>query len=580
MPARPRRSEVRNRRRVASPPNFRSEGVRELTPWLRWIFPRSRALFLGAPSQGREWRVLATDRLPTELLGREVVLPPPAKRNRDAHIGYVSAATLGSARPFGLSALQGVDQWSVIFPVPIGDVGAVTLYLPAQTTKGREERQRLRTLVRLSRTLSLSHGASRSEVRAAVSAKLQLEATVDLLPEIICLLDRKRRILRINRTIERWRLSTVRDARETELHGLLHPQCSNAACALLVAVDRVWARAARSTAAQEEITDTLLGRTLSITVRRMVHAKRGREADGRSYAACVLADVTALAAAQRQLRQANEMLEARVLTRTEALERTNAELKQQIVRRELVERELLESRSELSMLSVELMHAQEAERQRIARELHDAVGQSLSAVKYTLERSQKLLENPNLGSMSQAIELALERVHATISDVRTISSSLRPPLLDDIGPTAAISNFCREWTTVYPHIELTLALDVEDQQIPPVLGLSLFRIVQEALNNVAKHADAQHVGVALSLRNGRLTVSVEDDGVGLPLRSRGQLVQRGSGLRGMRERAEHDGGQFHLESAARKGTRLSVVWNDQELSRLRPPERRRRSGTG
>jgi len=184
------------------------------------------------------------------------------------------------------------------------------------------------------------------EIRAAVSAKLQWEATVDLLPQIICLLDRRRHVVRINRTIEQWKLANVHDAPGTELHALLHPRCRDRSCALRGVIQRVWTRAARSAAAYEDVDDPVLGRSLSVTIRRMKNG-RGRNLQGPGSSACVLTDMTALAVAQRELRQANEMLEARVQARTHDLERANTELKQQILRREDVEGELLKSRNEL-----------------------------------------------------------------------------------------------------------------------------------------------------------------------------------------------------------------------------------------
>jgi signal transduction histidine kinase len=398
--------------------------------------------------------------------------------------------------------------------------------------------------------------ASAPEVRAAVSAKLQWEATVDLLPEIICLLDRRRRVVRINRTIEQWKLASVRTAPGTELHALLHPRCRRRSCALRALISRVWNRAARGAAA-EETADTVLGRTLSVAMRQMNGKRPMRDRNGRGYAACVIADVTALSVAQRELRQVNEMLEARVQARTQDLERANGELVQQIVRREQVEHELLKSRDELSHLSVELMRAQEAERHRIARELHDAVGQSLSAVKYTLERSQRLLEEPELGSLAETLDLAVTGVQRTLEDVRTISSSLRPPLLDDLGPASAIRDFCREWSRVYPDIALEVQLEVEDRQVPETLALSMFRIVQEGLNNVAKHARARNARVCALRANGHLKVEIWDDGVGLSL---GPEYSGGSGLRGIRERAEHDNGRLNIESTPGRGTCLSVAW--------------------
>ena len=395
----------------------------------------------------------------------------------------------------------------------------------------------------------------------AINAKQQWEATVDVLPEIICLLDRDRRVSRINRTIERWGLGNVQESIGRDLHALLHPRCDGGECGLRQALDDGWRQAAGSSKTAElQIADPILNRSLGISVR---HLRRRSGIAGLArgvHAVCAISDVTALLAAQQQLRTLNEQLEERVRARTDELTRANTELRNEIARREEAENELRESRNELSSLSVQLMHAQEIERKHISQELHDAVGQSLSAVKYTLERSVQLLDHPELGSLADALELAVSHVYRTIEDVRAISSSLRPPLLDDLGPASAIRAFCREWNAVYSHIALGVDVPVGDTEVPRNLGVSVFRIVQEALNNVAKHAGAKTVNVAVRILDQKLTVEVGDDGIGFSQSHKARLRNRGSGWRGIRERAEHAGGSLSITSSPGCGTTLSVVW--------------------
>ena len=149
----------------------------------------------------------------------------------------------------------------------------------------------------------------------------------------------------------------------------------------------------------------------------------------------------------------------------------------------------------------------------------------------------------------------------------------RPPLLDDLGPASAVREFCREWNEVYPHVQMEADIQVEDAEVPESLGVSVFRTVQEALNNVAKHACAKTVKVTLRTGEQRLCVEVSDDGRGFSAGAERNLMKRGNGWRGMRERAEHNGGQFKVSSESGHGTTLSVDWS------LQPPALPQRSAS-
>ncbi|HYK25656.1 MAG TPA: sensor histidine kinase, partial [Steroidobacteraceae bacterium] len=234
--------------------------------------------------------------------------------------------------------------------------------------------------------------------------------------------------------------------------------------------------------------------------------------------------------------------------------------REQVRRRLEAEQALVTSRNELSMLSVELMRAQESERKRIAQELHDAVGQSLSAIKYALERAIHLGAHPALGDPAAVLRLAVATVQNTIDEVRSISMNLHPPVLDDMGAASAVRWLCREWARVYAGVRVDLELEVIDEEVPQALGTAVFRTVQEALNNVAKHAAARVVTVSLLREGDSLIVEVNDDGVGSTVLADHKLPMTGHGLRGMRERAENAGGHFVIASEPGRGTMLRVRW--------------------
>ena len=193
----------------------------------------------------------------------------------------------------------------------------------------------------------------------------------------------------------------------------------------------------------------------------------------------------------------------------------------------------------------------EDERRRLARELHDGVGQNLTALKHRLAQLGDELPAAQRLQLDAAIALCTE----TLEDTRELSRLLRPPILDDFGLEAALRWLARS-------IGETAALDIELQvePLPPLDGdleTLLFRVAQEALNNTAKHAQARNVLVRLVARGGTLQLQLVDDGNGcdpeLALRS------GGSGLGGMRERLRLYDGHLELHSAPGEGTRLRAV---------------------
>ena len=568
---------MRRRRRTRSAAPLLSRAVdadaTALAQWLHECLPQASALVLCVGADGYSARVLATSRLAPSLVGRQFrtstrLIDPGAESLKIRRVRGGSAF-IGLTLP---RRLADVNQWWIPLFLPAAPVNALVVFSPGGEAARRADERLVKTSLQLLQTTALAQLRHQwPEAHPAISAKQQWEATVDMLPEVICLLDQDRHVLRINRAIEHWGLGSVRGSRGLELHALLHARCDRSKCILLPAIENAWVRASRSGNSETRLHDLLLRKTLAITIRHLASTSGcGELASGR-YAVCLIEDVTALTAAQQQLRHLNTRLEARVRARTNELLRANAELKKQIGRCELAERELVESRNGLSLLSVELMRAQELERKRISQELHDSVGQALSAVKYTLERSLQLLKRPELGSLAEALDLAVSHVHRTINDVRAISSSLRPPLLDDVGAASALREFCREWNEVYPHVQLDADIGVEDAEVPETLGVGVFRTVQEALNNVAKHASATMVKVTLRIVGRRLCVEVSDDGRGFAADGANLLMRRGNGWRGMRERAEHNGGHFKVRSSPGRGTTLAVNWS------LQPPAQPQRA---
>jgi PAS domain S-box-containing protein len=227
-----------------------------------------------------------------------------------------------------------------------------------------------------------------------------------------------------------------------------------------------------------------------------------------------------------------------------------------------LEDELRISESRLRHLSSQLLTVQENERKRVARELHDGIGQMLTAVKFKMESSLHDSANPGKDSIRQSLETVIPMVHESIQEVRRIQMALRPSILDDLGILATLGWFCREFQKVYPGITIEKNLDLEETAIPDSLKTPIYRIIQEALNNVAKHSQADRVHLTLTRKDDKIELTVEDNGMGF---DGGEVFarersHRGFGLSGMRERTELSGGVFLIESSKGKGTTLRGSW--------------------
>jgi signal transduction histidine kinase len=279
---------------------------------------------------------------------------------------------------------------------------------------------------------------------------------------------------------------------------------------------------------------------------------------------CLVYDLSALRAAERELMFLNQSLEDRVRSRTQELTEANRSLRDEITRRRESEISLLRSQRELGELSNQLVDAQELERKRIAQDLHDSVGQALTAIKYSLENAGVLLERERSVEAATLIETSARRVREVLVDVRNISMNLRPAVLDDLGAASAIRYLCREWNETYTGVVLTTDIEVDDGQIPDTLGIDVFRSVQELLNNVARHAHAAKVRVGMVLKDACLSVLVSDDGDGFdPVRpgaAPGAIVRESRGLRGLRERTERLGGAYRIDSTPGQGTAVRLEW--------------------
>lgn len=209
---------------------------------------------------------------------------------------------------------------------------------------------------------------------------------------------------------------------------------------------------------------------------------------------------------------------------------------------------------EFRRLGRSVLRVQEDERRRLARELHDGLGQNLTALKHRLSRIGDGL-TPAQADLRSQLDAAIALCGETLEDTRELSRLLRPPILDDLGLEPAL-----HWLARTQGQASGLEIVVEIEPLPALEGdveTLIFRIAQEALHNVVRHADARHVLVRVVARGGLLQLQVVDDGRGCDPQV--ALGSGGSGLGGMRERLRLHEGQLQLHASPGNGTRLRAV---------------------
>lgn len=213
---------------------------------------------------------------------------------------------------------------------------------------------------------------------------------------------------------------------------------------------------------------------------------------------------------------------------------------------------------DLQKLSAELMNAQESERKRMSQELHDELGQALTAMRINLTGLEKDLFPGFPTSRKKLLETSL-LVDETLERVRELSHALRPTMLDELGLVPTL-----RWYVTHYAERLGIKVQFEaiglDDRLATEIETALYRIAQEALTNIAKHAQAHHVQLRLSCQESRVTASIEDDGVGFDVQKKMTVDAQGAGagLFGMRERVALLGGAFTIQSRPNQGTRLFI----------------------
>lgn len=277
------------------------------------------------------------------------------------------------------------------------------------------------------------------------------------------------------------------------------------------------------------------------------------------------ADVTGKGEVSMLASNFNEMAE-RVEKNARALEDSKADLEQRVKKRtnelEQVSQQLRQRDKERGDLLGKIISTQEEERQRVARELHDQTGQSLTLLMIGL----KTLETASRHDIQQRITDMRQLTAQTLDEVHNLALELRPSSLDDLGLIAVLKQYTEEYAEKFGVNTEFQAIGFSQRRLSPETEIAIYRIVQEALTNVAKHAKAKKASVLLEVRDSSVVAIVEDDGKGFNIKQHSDLTsfKNQLGLYGMYERAELIGGKVTIESNPGRGT---TVFMEVPLSR-------------
>ena len=266
-------------------------------------------------------------------------------------------------------------------------------------------------------------------------------------------------------------------------------------------------------------------------VRGFAHRLEGNA----KYVIGTFQDITERKRVEEEIRRSRDELELRVQERTE---------------------ELAKSQQRLQVLASQLLLAQEKERKRVALELHDGLMSELAATKFLLEGKIMILDSGKAIHPGELRRIA-DVLANSMKEVRRIMNNLHPSTLDELGLIATISWLCGEYQKSYPHITVQQEIGVSEKDIAEGTRVVIYRVLQEALNNFARHGKGDCVEVSLLKSAGTFSFVIRDNGQGFDVEN----AEKGLGLESMKERVELSGGEFQVESMIGQGTTIRAIWS-------------------
>lgn len=373
-------------------------------------------------------------------------------------------------------------------------------------------------------------------------ANKPISAGAKTVPQVVVLLDEDARVLSVSSGSAGAGFLALIEDHQRELHEQLHPHCDGQ-CRFNKLWKTAWGNISLKELVEWEVDDRLLGKLLRLNLARPPAAKDIDKERRRRYVLLTITDIT-------RHRREYELLVDR--------------------ERELLK--LLRDRN-IDDLSIDrrALLVQELERKRISAELHDSIAQSAGVIKYQIEANIERLSRADPSLDLKPLQSVVEMARTLVEEIRRISRNLVPTILDDLGLCAAFEELCTEMQSGDCEFRSICRSCVDDEGLPETVKLAAYRIAQEALSNIARHASASLAQLKLSMSDGGLQLEISDDGAGFASDKAQESARQGRsghGLRNMRARALATDGNFSIQSEPGAGTTIRVVWSSESLERL------------
>jgi len=417
-----------------------------------------------------------------------------------------------------VSAMLGGVQISSGASVPIRHGGEAWGVFGAYSANVRRfDTSQVRLLKEVSGHLERTLWRTSSVDANILAAKQEWEAAVDALSQLFLVLDSDGRVIRTNKIAELWGCGKVGSAKGQHLCDILKLITRYSASTTSLCWADIRKRLLVERLLEWEVQQEPCGPTFRLSLRAIPAGVRRQQDNATCFAVLVIDNVTGLKTA-------------------------------------------CEAERQLHLLSCQLIDAQEMARKKIAADLHDSIGQIMSAVKYQVEALMETSIATQPSSHEQMSSIVTNLQYA-MEEVRKITQVLRPSTLDDLGLLITIDWFCREFRALYSGCQIDKELAVDESAISEARKIAIYRIIQEAMSNIAKHAKATAIQLQLCQQKDSLHLRILDNGQGFDVARLSRApCYRGFGLRSMRERVEATGGTFMIESHAGEGTTVQAHW--------------------
>ncbi|MGD8483559.1 MAG: histidine kinase [Thioalkalispiraceae bacterium] len=438
-----------------------------------------------------------------------------------------------------------------------GDNHASSINAPLINEKKKKE---LSQGLRLNQENDIPHN-----VISIIEAKHEWESTVDCLHQLaIILLDKNLNIIRANKTMENWGWGEVSSVTGQNVYDLLEPIISPQKHDEFY---RVWLTIDANSITEWESKFNTNGRIYRFSF-YPVHERlksNHRKPRQKPYLALVIEDITEKKQAVVDLKHYVSELELELIRKNQKLVYAKKRLEQRLKKEALTTNKLRQSKEQLHLLSNQLINAQEKERKNVSRELHDGIGQILSAIKYQIEGALLASKTGNeevaTSTSSYVLDEVLANVKAAFVEVRRVSMNLRPSMLDELGVITTLEWFFRDFNKVYTDLVIDQQISLSEGDVPENAKIVIFRIVQEAMNNSAKYAKASQIRVQLFKKENTVILRIIDDGQGFDIKTTEQQHKFGIGLKSMKERADSIDGELRIRSTINAGTMVELKFN-------------------